>query len=117
MSKNELVENKHFVKGVCFSNTLENGGIQPHQVFWTKQGVIRLGFYIKSERAKLFRDWVEGLVINYLEKKLPQLPEAPKRKHNRLTPERMIAIMSKLCQVKDDALRIELAQLITGHES
>jgi prophage antirepressor-like protein len=76
-----------------------------------------LGFYVKSERAKLFRDWVERLVVNFIEKKLPELPETPKRKHNRLTPERMIAIMSKLCQVKDDALRIELAELITGHES
>lgn len=101
--KNELIENKHFVKGVCFLNTFEKGGVQPHQIFWTKQGVIRLGFYIKSERAKLFRDWVENLVVNYLEKKLPKLPDTPKRKHNRLTQERLLDIMNDVCRIDDNS--------------
>lgn len=114
LNKDELIEGKHFIDAV---EIFDGMGVRRKTTMWTKQGVIRLGFYVKSERAKLFRDWVERLVVNFIEKKLPELPETPKRKHNRLTPERMIAIMSKLCQVKDDALRIELAELITGHES
>lgn len=110
--KKELIENKHFVKGVCITNTFENGGIQPHKIFWTKQGVIRLGFFIKSERAKLFRDWVEQLVVNYLEKKLPALPETPKRKHNRLTQDRLLVLMKKICLIEDNALRKEISDLL-----
>ncbi len=62
----ELIENKHFL----FMESDTNGGKQ-RKLFWTKRGVIRLGFFIKSERAKKFRDWAEDLVIN----KLSQTPE------------------------------------------
>ncbi len=62
----ELIENKHFL----FIESDTNGGKQ-RKLFWTKRGVIRLGFLIKSERAKKFRDWAEDLVIN----KLSQTPE------------------------------------------
>ena len=61
--KDELVEGKHFVKGVDISDTLAGSNLQPHQTFWTKRGIVRLGFFIKSERAKQFRDWAEDLVI------------------------------------------------------
>lgn len=64
----ELHENKHFVKAVSFSDTLPKG-IQPHAIFWTKRGIVRLGFFIKSERARLFRDWAEDLVIGHIEQK------------------------------------------------
>jgi prophage antirepressor-like protein len=64
----ELIENKHFL----FIESDTNGGKQ-RKLFWTKRGVIRLGFLIKSERAKKFRDWAEDLVIN----KLSQTPEKP----------------------------------------
>jgi len=57
----ELIEGKHFVKGGTICPTLPNA--QPHQIFWTKRGIVRLGFFIKSERAKLFRDWAEELII------------------------------------------------------
>ncbi len=64
----ELIENKHFI----FMESDTNGGKQ-QKLFWTKRGVVRLGFFIKSERAKKFRDWAEDLVIN----KLSQTPEKP----------------------------------------
>ena len=57
--KDELIEDKHWVVAKC--NT--PGGNQ-NQTFWTKRGIIRLGFFIKSERAKKFRDWCEDLIIN-----------------------------------------------------
>jgi hypothetical protein len=55
----ELIEGKHWV--VNKSHTL--GGSQD-QTFWTKRGIVRLGFFIKSGRAKLFRDAAEDLVIS-----------------------------------------------------
>lgn len=114
---NELVENKHFVKGVSNSNTLKN--YQPHQVFWTKAGVIRLGMFIRSERAKLFRDWAEQVILEHLSSApVPNaLPPAPKRKHNRLTQDRLIKIMSLVCRIKDDDLRMAIANELSGTES
>jgi prophage antirepressor-like protein len=47
----ELVEGKHWVVGK--TDTL--GGEQS-ATFWTKRGILRLGFFIRSERAKRFRD-------------------------------------------------------------
>lgn len=69
----DLKENKHFIRGVELISdkggtncpTLPNA--QPHQVFWTKRGIVRLGFFIKSERAKLFRDWAEDVILSTLE--------------------------------------------------
>ncbi|WP_313214218.1 hypothetical protein [Soonwooa sp.] len=61
----ELVEGKHFVTAV----QILNGEKQiPHNAtLWSKRGIIRLGFFIKSKRAILFRDWAEELIINVLE--------------------------------------------------
>lgn len=105
----ELVEGKHFIKGVSFSHTLSNA--QPHQVFWTKRGIVRLGFFIKSERSKLFRDWAEDLVLNKIEQGVlfattPQVQIGiEKRKHNRLTPDRLLSIMGDVVKIEDAVLR------------
>lgn len=64
----DLIEKKHFVKGISFSDTLGKNA-QPHQVFWSKRGVVRLGFFIKSARAKLFRDWAEDFYYQLMKKK------------------------------------------------
>ncbi len=63
----ELIEGKHFISNF----TIFDGKQNRSTTVWTKRGVIRLGFFIKSERAKKFRDWAEDLVIN----KLSQTPE------------------------------------------
>jgi hypothetical protein len=101
----DFVEGKHFVRGATISHTLSN--IQPHQVFWTKAGIIRLGFFIKSERARLFRDWAESIILNYTAPAV-QLPAVNKRKHNRLTQERMISILADIAQIDDKHLRLSL---------
>lgn len=101
----DFIEGKHFVKGATISHTLSN--VQPHQVFWTKAGVIRLGFFIKSERAKIFRDWAESVILNYSAPAV-QLPEITKRKHNRLTQDRMISILADIAQIDNKALRLSL---------
>lgn len=111
---NEFEENKHFVKGVRISHTLPNA--QPHKVFWTKRGIIRLGFFIKSEKAKFFRDWAEDLVMNRIEGILtaPIKIAEGKRKHNRLTQERLIDILTDVCQIENNELRIRIADKLKG---
>lgn len=109
----DFVEGKHFIKGISFSDTLGKNA-QPHQIFWTKRGIIRLGFFVKSEQAKLFRDWAEDVIINVLEngdnflRPVPVLQAPKKRNHNRLTQDRMIAILSDVAKIEDSALRLSL---------
>ncbi|MBF2093077.1 BRO-N domain-containing protein [Flavobacterium psychrophilum] len=101
----DLCYGKHFVKGVDLVNTLSN--IQPHQVFWTKAGVIRLGFIIQSKRGKLFRDWAESVILNVTAPSV-QLPQVTRRKHNRLTTSRMVEILADIAQIDDKSLRLSL---------
>ena len=115
-NQEDFKEGRHFVKGVCISNTLDSNA-QPHQVFWTKRGIVRLGFFIKSERARMIRDWAEDLILEQLEggnakQIIRALPEVPKRKHNRLTSERINDIMKYVCMIDDKSLRIIISEKI-----
>ena len=104
---NEFIEGRHYIKGVAFCDTLPN--IQPHAIYWTKAGVVRLGFFIKSERAKMFRDWAETVVLQALSPQLPKsLPDAPKRRHNRLSQERLVGILADVARIDDRELRLSL---------
>ena len=109
----DFVEGKHFVKGVSFSDTLGKNA-QPHQIFWTKRGIVRLGFFIKSEQAKLFRDWAEDLIINLLEagenflQHVPVLQAPKKRNHNRLSQERLVSILADVARIEEKELRLSL---------
>lgn len=53
-NQEELIEGKHYF-------TDKSKG---KKMFWTKKGIVRLGFFIKSERAKKFRDWAEDYIVN-----------------------------------------------------
>ncbi|MCT7576464.1 BRO-N domain-containing protein [Aliarcobacter butzleri] len=55
----ELKEGKHWIK----KDVQTKGGVQSI-THWTKKGIVRLGFFIKSERAKKFRDWAEDYIVN-----------------------------------------------------
>lgn len=65
-NKNDFLEGKHFFKAVQILDTLPQN-MQPHLKLWTKRGVVRFGFFIKTHRARMFRDWAEDLIINKLE--------------------------------------------------
>jgi hypothetical protein len=67
----EFIEGKHFISNVQILHVASSGSSRG--TFWTKRGIVRLGFFIKSDRARLFRDWAEDLVINKLESKQKQL--------------------------------------------
>lgn len=57
-NESELIEGKHYLM-------LQNAtsGQSRTYINWTKRGVTRLGFFIKSERAKEFRDFAEDLIV------------------------------------------------------
>ena len=55
----ELLENQHWIK---------DGHGHTH---WTKRGVIRLGMFVRTERASLFRDAAEQLVLDVTEGRVP----------------------------------------------
>ncbi|MCO5258901.1 MAG: hypothetical protein M9916_02040 [Crocinitomicaceae bacterium] len=115
----ELLEGTHFSTAVtiCDGKTRNALKIPHNTTLWTKRGVVRLGFFITSSRAKLFRDWAENLIIQ-LDKqadlfgeakmvvKNPALPEP--RKHNRLTSERLIDILVDVAQIEDRELRLSI---------
>ncbi len=115
-SKNpdEIIRGKHFIKGVDIPDTPK--GIQPHAVFWTKAGIVRLGFFIRSERAKLFRDWAENVILEVTAPPT-NLPSVIKRKHNRLSQNRIVDIMADIVQIDDKALRLSLTSKIIGGQA
>ena len=117
----ELVEGKHFIvlvngkiSSVGKSNAdCKSKGYQFRRTLWTKRGIVRLGFFIKSDRARLFRDCVEDLVIYKTQEsvkphQLALWPETPKRKHNRLTQERLVSILADVAKIEDKELRMSI---------
>jgi hypothetical protein len=99
----------HFLKGVAKSDTLTNA--QPHQVFWTKAGIIRLGFFIKSERAKMFRDWAEQVILQVMAPSV-DLPKVERRNHNRLTTSRLLEVMTEIALIDQKERRVNLMKLL-----
>lgn len=123
--RDELIEGKHFITSVGISNAgCKSGGyLQNKQILWTKRGIVRLGFFIKSERAMMFRDWAEDLVVNKIDEayrvqsqvqQLSLFPEPVKRNHNRLTKERLVDILADVARIEDKELRLTLVDKLTN---
>lgn len=117
----ELIEGRHYFTALTFCQSEKIPHPKelhlPHNaILFTKRGIVRLGFFIKSERAKLFRDWAEELIISVMEngenflQPVPVLSAPKKRNHNRLTQERMISILSDVAKIEDKALRLSLIE-------
>lgn len=129
--KDELIEGKHFIvmiNGEISSVSKTDAGCKSNgykfkQILWTRRGIVRLGFFIKSERAKMFRDWAEDLVVNKVDEayrvqaqvqQLSLFPEPVKRNHNRLTKERLVDILADVARIDDKALRLSLVDKLTN---
>jgi hypothetical protein len=56
----ELLEGIHWIK-IPVNNGL-------FKIMWTRRGVIRLGLFIESTRGRMFRDYVETLVLSHWHK-------------------------------------------------
>lgn len=110
----ELLEGKHYTAAVSIPNG--TNGIPHNALLWTKRGIVRLGFFIRSERARLFRDWAEDLVLAVAEGAAAPaaVPSRPARRINRLTPERVIDLLSDVCRIEDRELRERIVNKITG---
>lgn len=116
----ELIVGKHFTTAVQIMNSDLKSPY--NKVFWTKRGIIRLGFFIKSERAKLFRDWAEELIVKVHEQLdlfgdpvvAPAKKLSTKRLDNRLDKARMIRLLSLVNQVSDDKLRSSIVDELIG---
>lgn len=61
-----------FIDGKHFTTVSNPHGGEP-TVYWTKKGVIRLGFFIRSQHAKRFRDWAEDLIVKKMEQPLDSM--------------------------------------------
>ena len=119
----ELIEGIHFIVGhdiLSWPNYKAlRGPIQNNSILLTKRGIVRLGFFIKSERARLFRDWAEELIIR-MDELAEYVPVAPakalprKRNHNRLTSERLIRLLQLTHRIEDAALRNEMVEQLMG---
>jgi hypothetical protein len=112
----EFIEGKHFLIGVRISDSEPN-----NKVYWTKRGIVRLGFFIKSKNAKLFRDWAEDLIINKLGEQTTLFDLQPKLLNgkrlyngNRLTPARMVDILHEVCKIEDAQLRATISNKLKG---
>lgn len=115
----ELIEGKHFVAAVTVSNGAEGGALKAANVpvnatLWTKAGLYRLGFFIKSPEAKVHRDRVEDFLIrveDYLHQKQPNFPQPEvkalpaKKRNNRLTPTRLVGLLVEASKIDDNQLR------------
>jgi len=116
----ELKAGKHFISAV----SIPNSDLPHNAILWTKRGIVRLGFFIKSERAKLFRDWAEELIIKLDEQRdlfnqpIRQKELPGSRKHNRLTQDRMISILADVCRIDDRELRLSITnKLMKGGQA
>jgi len=119
-NSSELIEGKHYTTARTFC---PHDSKLPHNaVLWTKRGIVRLGFFIKSERAKMFRDWAEDLILKLDEQmtlfpleKNKNLKLSGKRNHNRLTQDRLISILADVCRIDDKQLRLSItSKLMEG---
>lgn len=121
----ELIEGKHFVTAVtiCNSNLPKKLRCAHNATMWTKRGIVRLGFFIKSKRARLFRDWAEELVIARAENRQQPLFDTPQKqlpekrtKANRLTAERLLSIMADVARIDDRDIRLSIASKLMNRD-
>lgn len=71
--QDELEEGKHYLTVTDSHAQNITGNSKARTVtMWTKRGVARLGFFIKTPMAKEFRDWAEDYIIDGQSKRTAQ---------------------------------------------
>jgi hypothetical protein len=120
--ESELTQGTHWFYSVAKSNAVNASNFPIKTKMWTKAGVIRVGMFIRSERAARFRDWAEALILDRIgqgevkatrpDRSGRQIPVH--RDHNRLTPSRIIDLMSDIVQIEDRDIRIAIASKLLG---
>jgi prophage antirepressor-like protein len=69
----ELAEGYHFLRD---EGVTKSHGLDSQSILWTKAGIVRLGFFIKSGNAKIFRDWAEKVILDKLDQTSETLQQA-----------------------------------------
>lgn len=59
----ELIDGTHFIT-VTNSDANPRAGIPHSETYWTKEGVVMLGFFIKTPTAKEFRRWASNYIVS-----------------------------------------------------
>jgi Prophage antirepressor len=110
----DLIEGKHWVG----QNVPTSSGVQ-NKTFWTKKGVIRLGFFVKSEKAKQFRDWAEDLILKGLERPVDKMESLAQHTKRDVQVQNSKGVNSYLFQNWDRETLIEYnrrnCQLVSGY--
>lgn len=79
-NQDEFKEGVHFLtstnKSGSRGNRTQNANLETKQIFWTKAGIIRLGFFVKSHQAKMFRNWAEKVILKEMSKPQPDVTMA-----------------------------------------
>ena len=70
----ELIDGTHFIT-VTNSDANPRAGIPHSETYWTKEGVVMLGFFIKTPTAKEFRRWASNFIVE--KSKEPKAPAVP----------------------------------------
>ena len=109
----ELLEGKHFIS-VPNRDANPRAGIPHSFTIWTKRGVMRLGFFIKSEPAKKFRDWAEEFILSggatcTKRATLPNLGQM-KEMHAKYSPSICLTIIGKSLNMSDDEIERMIAE-------
>lgn len=118
----ELQEGKHYVFAVSIPNGELPSALKTahNAVLWTKRGIVRLGFFIRSDRAKLFRDWAEELVLKVDELSSRGVVASPakapskKRLINRIDRNRMVRLLAMTARIEDSGLRNDIVNELIG---
>jgi hypothetical protein len=106
--KDELNAHLHWLTP-AIENFNSDMQIPHNKVFWTKAGIIRLGFFIKSDRAIAFRNWAEKVILEKITApKLKSLPPPTPRRHNRLTRERLIDLLAEVAKIENTEIRLSI---------
>ena len=120
----EFFEGEHFIT-IKNSDTNSNArckttpyidSLKSTKVFWTKAGIIRLGFFIKSDRAKMFRNWAEKLILQTLSKpkEVPQLPNyLQKYSFSDFSRDFEVIMLRELINIDNKKAQKKMADLVT----
>lgn len=107
--KAEILENVHFTSVENF-----NAGRKTCSIYYTKLGVIKMGFFVKSNRAVAFREWASKVILQEMDQTQStskiKLPKSTPAKHIRITKELLLEMALDFHQIPDEQLRHHLVE-------